>query len=202
MVEQRSPKPRAVSSSLTAPAKEKDVRRGVFFFGKNNRMNSRHAERARVSLRALPVGDEASKTKRSGRFCAERSETAEPGTARGRSLSSLTAPAIVGAKESFAPFFFAEKHPLASLLLLFRKRSHSRRLFGCKRPHNAFGSLPTFCELHLRCKYFFGRNNRENSRHDDIRAYSRGARSALIPQISDDGHGEAFKYLPFCKTGK
>ena len=27
-----------------------------------------------------------------------------------------------------------------------RKRSHSRRLFGCKRPHNAFGSLPTFCE--------------------------------------------------------
>ena len=34
MVEQRSPKPRAVSSSLTAPAKEKDVLSGVFFFGK------------------------------------------------------------------------------------------------------------------------------------------------------------------------
>ena len=50
--------------------------------------------------------------------------------------------------------------------------------------------------------FFFGGNNRENSRHDDIRVYSRGARSALIPQISDDGHGEAFKYLPFCKTGK
>ena len=33
--------------------------------------------------------------------------------------------------------------------LLFRKRSHSRRLFGCKRPHSAFGSLPTFCGLRL-----------------------------------------------------
>ena len=30
------------------------------------------------------------------------------------------------------------------LLILIRKRSHSRRLFGCKRPHNAFGSLPSF----------------------------------------------------------
>ena len=34
----------------------------------------------------------------------------------------------------------------AQSFLLYRKRSHSRRLFGCKRPHNAFGSLPTFCE--------------------------------------------------------
>ena len=38
------------------------------------------------------------------------------------------------------------EHGNMPLLLLFRKRSHSRRLFGCKRPHNAFGSLPTFCE--------------------------------------------------------
>ena len=32
------------------------------------------------------------------------------------------------------------------LLLLFRKRSRSRRLLICKRIRNAFGSLPTFCE--------------------------------------------------------
>ena len=48
-------------------------------------------------------------------------------------------------KVRFAPFFFAEKRPPASLLLLFRKRSRSRRLFACKRAYNAFGSLPTFC---------------------------------------------------------
>ena len=30
--------------------------------------------------------------------------------------------------------------------LLFRKRSHSRRLLICKRIRNAFGSLPTFYE--------------------------------------------------------
>ena len=52
-------------------------------------------------------------------------------------------------KVRFAPFFFAEKHPPASLLLLFRKRSRSRRLCICKRTHNAFGSLPTFCGMRL-----------------------------------------------------
>ena len=29
--------------------------------------------------------------------------------------------------------------------LLFRKRSHSARLLGCKRPHNGSLSLPSFC---------------------------------------------------------
>ena len=43
-------------------------------------------------------------------------------------------------------FLCKNQSSLMPLLLLFRKRSHSRRLFGCKRPHNAFGSLPTFCE--------------------------------------------------------
>ena len=51
-------------------------------------------------------------------------------------------------KVRFAPiFFFKENHPPAPLLLLFRKKSRSRRLFGCKRPHNGSLSLPTFCEL-------------------------------------------------------
>ena len=44
------------------------------------------------------------------------------------------------------PIFFHKKNQSpALLLLLFRKRSRSRRLFACKRAHNAFGSLPTFC---------------------------------------------------------
>ena len=34
----------------------------------------------------------------------------------------------------------------APSFLLFRKKAHSRRLFACKRAHNAFGSLPPFCE--------------------------------------------------------
>ena len=49
-------------------------------------------------------------------------------------------------KVRFAPFFFTEKHPPASLLLLFRKRSRSRRLFAYKCAHNAFGLLTTFCD--------------------------------------------------------
>ena len=44
-------------------------------------------------------------------------------------------------------FFFAKNQSaLMPLLLLYRKRSHLRRLFSCKRLHNTFGSLPTFCE--------------------------------------------------------
>ena len=58
----------------------------------------------------------------------------------------------------FAPFRFSlqKNQSYASSFLLYRKRSHSRRLFGCKRPHNAFGSLPTFCELCLRQEYLYG----------------------------------------------
>ena len=44
----------------------------------------------------------------------------------------------------------------APSFLLFRKKARSARLFGCKRPHNAFGSLPTFCEQRLRRKYLNG----------------------------------------------
>ena len=40
--------------------------------------------------------------------------------------------------------------------LLFRKRSHSARLLGCKRPRDSSLSLPTFCGVslqrrHLKC---------------------------------------------------
>ena len=35
---------------------------------------------------------------------------------------------------------------LYRLPLLFRKKARVRRLFACKRAHNAFGSLPPFCE--------------------------------------------------------
>ena len=51
-------------------------------------------------------------------------------------------------------FFISQKNQSpASLFFLFRKRSRSRRLFACKRAHDGFGSLPTFCgdagQLHL-----------------------------------------------------
>ena len=37
-----------------------------------------------------------------------------------------------------------------SLLLLFRKKARSARLFACKRAHNGSQSLPPFCEMRLR----------------------------------------------------
>ena len=55
--------------------------------------------------------------------------------------------AIVGTDFASFRFFYCIKNQShAPSFLLFHKRSHSRRLFGCRRPHNAFGSLPTFCE--------------------------------------------------------
>ncbi len=41
--------------------------------------------------------------------------------------------------------FFKSQSVLIPLLLLFRKRSRSHRLFACRRAHDGFGSLPTFC---------------------------------------------------------
>ena len=52
----------------------------------------------------------------------------------------------VGAKLVLLRFSLQEKHPTASLLLLFRKKSRSAYLFGCKRPHDGSLSLPAFCE--------------------------------------------------------
>ena len=54
-------------------------------------------------------------------------------------------------KVRFAPFFFAEKHPPASLLLLFRKKARSALLFACKRALDASLSLPPFCECECAC---------------------------------------------------
>ena len=49
---------------------------------------------------------------------------------------------------SLAAYIFAKAAgALISLRLLFRKKSRSARLFGCKRPHDGSLSLPTFCEL-------------------------------------------------------
>ena len=47
-------------------------------------------------------------------------------------------------------FFVCDRktsHPPTPLLLLFRKKPRSARLYGCKRPHDGAPSLPTFCEL-------------------------------------------------------
>ena len=43
--------------------------------------------------------------------------------------------------------FYKSQSALTPLLLLFRKKSRSAHLFGCKRPHNGLLSLPTFCDL-------------------------------------------------------
>ena len=43
-------------------------------------------------------------------------------------------------------FFMQKNRPPATLLLRFRKMSRSSRLFTCKRAHNAFVLLATFCE--------------------------------------------------------
>ena len=58
-------------------------------------------------------------------------------------------PNHVGASDTkLAPIFlWKNRSKLTPLLLLLHKRSRSRRLFGCKRPHDCFGSLPTFCGL-------------------------------------------------------
>ena len=59
-------------------------------------------------------------------------------------------PAPRRSKVRFAPTSFyacgkKRRHPPAPLLLLFRKRPRSARLFACKRAHNGSLSLPTFC---------------------------------------------------------
>ena len=55
----------------------------------------------------------------------------------------------VGAKSALLRLLFClrqkRSHPPAPLLLLFRKRARSARLFGCKRPHDGSRSLPPFC---------------------------------------------------------
>ena len=54
---------------------------------------------------------------------------------------------VIASFISLAPIFYAKnRSSLMPLLLLIRKRSRSRRLLACKRAHDAFGSLPTFCE--------------------------------------------------------
>ena len=58
---------------------------------------------------------------------------------------------LVGAKSALLRLVFVcdrkTSHPPAPLLLLFRKKSRSARLYGCKRPHDGAPSLPTFYEL-------------------------------------------------------
>ena len=58
---------------------------------------------------------------------------------------------LVGAKSALLRLVFVcdrkTSHPPAPLLLLFRKKSRSARLYGCKRPQGGAPSLPTFCEL-------------------------------------------------------
>lgn len=47
----------------------------------------------------------------------------------------------------FADFLCKKAALRYRLPLLFHKKAHSRRLFACKRAHNAFGSLLPFCDI-------------------------------------------------------
>ena len=78
---------------------------------------------------------------------------------RGRKFKSCHSD-HVGAKFALLRFSFAEKHPPASLLLLFRKKARLARLFTCKRTHYGSLSLPPFCDVaasplgYLNCSAF------------------------------------------------
>ena len=52
-------------------------------------------------------------------------------------------------KVRFAPFFFAEKHPPASLLLLFRKRSRQAARLVCKHTRCRFVAYQPFASKRL-----------------------------------------------------
>ena len=59
-------------------------------------------------------------------------------------------------KVRFAPFFYAEKYPPVSLLLLFREKPRSHRLTACKRAVlTPICPLPTFRECAPRRKVSF-----------------------------------------------
>ena len=80
-----------------------------------------------------------------GRSQAVRHGTLTPAFRRSESCR----PNHVGAKSALLRLLFClrrkRSHPPAPLLLLFRKRARSARLFGCKRPHDGSQSLPPFC---------------------------------------------------------
>ena len=63
-------------------------------------------------------------------------------------------PAPRRSKVRFAPFFFAEKHTPAPLLLLFREKSRLLRLCACKRAHYVSAALPTFHGLYASRRVF------------------------------------------------
>lgn len=64
-----------------------------------------------------------------------------------RGFESLALRHVGASYVSLAPTFFKSHSALTPLLLLFRKKSRSAHLFGCKRPHDGSLSLPIFCEL-------------------------------------------------------
>ena len=47
---------------------------------------------------------------------------------------------------SFVPLFYKKTELTLNVAPPFHKKARSRRLFVCKRTHNAFGSLPPFCD--------------------------------------------------------
>ena len=76
-----------------------------------------------------------------------RRENSKSGSPHGLVGSNPTASAT-SERVTLVPIFYIIKNQSpAPLFLLFRKKSRSARLFGCKRPHDGSLSLPTFCEF-------------------------------------------------------
>ena len=64
-------------------------------------------------------------------------------------------PSHVGTSYARSDFLFHKKSVTRSTVLLFRKRSRSARLLGCKRPRDGSLSLPTFYGCAFGVGHFF-----------------------------------------------
>ena len=97
-------------------------------------------------------------------------------------------------KVRFAPFFYAEKHPPAPLLLLFRKKSRLFRLCPCKRGHNGAAALSTFFGYAPSAyRYHFWKVNPRHhpvpsstKKYDHVPCIAVGRRYNLIGCFTDD----------------
>ena len=97
---------------------------------------------------------------------AEQEETRSRARPQGRShatmfltgtvVGSSPTPGATSERVTLVPIFYFIKNPSpAPLFLLFRKRSRSARLLGCKRPRDGSLSLPTFYGCAFGVGHFF-----------------------------------------------
>ncbi len=108
--EQRSPKPRAGSSSLSTPAKKHRCRvRRWCFFVRRGKSNDRRAERERVSVRPPPGGGCREQREAQCSACGEpcKRRRQKPLSTRGRSLICRSTPAREKSTSQMRSAFFS-----------------------------------------------------------------------------------------------